>query len=313
VDGERKNKSQLRVKMKKLEDSLHADEPLRAGLLRLADGLIQNAVDRIRCPTSDRTGDVHLVRVTIKRLRALMRLIRPVISERVFAQQNTRLKKAAWRLSLARDSDVARQTLATLPVSSARERQAVASVLAGFSDHDESRIEISKAMNEIELELEQTRVELHQIRISGHEWEAIGPGLEDVYRQCRKRMRCALGQGDDEAFHKWRIRVKNLFYELQTLQPVWPERLVKMIADLRQLEENIGADHDLVVLKQSLVKTPDAFGGAKAVEHVVASLSEKSKQLRREAEPLGKAIFHQTSRGFVRELGQYWSKWREIK
>jgi hypothetical protein len=64
-------------------------------------------------------------------------------------------------------------------------------------------------MNEIELDLEQNRLELHQIRISGPEWEAIGPGLKDVYRQCCKRMRCALGQGDDEAFHKWRIRVKN--------------------------------------------------------------------------------------------------------
>ena len=42
--------------MKKLEDSLHADEPLRAGLLRIADGLIQNAADRIRYPTSDRAG-----------------------------------------------------------------------------------------------------------------------------------------------------------------------------------------------------------------------------------------------------------------
>jgi CHAD domain-containing protein len=297
--------------MKKLEDSLHADEPLRAGLLRIADGLIQNAIDRIRHPTSDRTGDVHLLRVTIKRLRALLRLIRPVISERVFDRENARLKKAALSLSLARDSDVSRQTLATLPFSS--DRDAVASVLAGLSDNDESRIEISKAMNEIELDLEQTRVELHQIRITGHEWEAIGPGLEDVYRQCRKRMRRALGQSDDEAFHKWRIRVKNLFYELQTLQPVWPERLVKMVADLRQLEEKIGADHDLVVLKQLLLKTPDAFGGIHPVEHVVGPLNEKSQQLRRETEPLGKAIFDQKSRRFVRELGQYWSKWREPK
>jgi CHAD domain-containing protein len=154
---------------------------------------------------------------------------------------------------------------------------------------------------------------LHQIRITGHEWEAIGPGIEDVYRQCRKRMRGALGQGDDKAFHKWRIRVKNLYYELQTLQPVWPERLVKMVADLQQLEDKIGADHDLVVLKQSLLETPDAFGGIKAVEHVVGLVNEKSKQLRRETEPLGEAIFDQTSRRFVRELSQYWSKWRETK
>ena len=299
--------------MKKLIDSLHPDEPLRTGLVRVADGLIQNAVDRIRYPTSDRAEDVHLVRVTIKRLRALLRLIRPVISETVFDRENARLKKAGWRLSSVRDSDVARQTLATPPDSSGRLRDAVAAVLAGFNSDGESEVEISKATNEIELDLEQTSRSLHRIRISGREWEAIGPGLREVYRQCRKRMRSALGQGDDVAFHKWRIRVKNLFYELQMLQPVWPERLVKMVADLQQLEEKLGADHDIVVLKQSLRKTPDAFGGAETVEQVVGPLDEKSKKLRREAELLGKAIFDQTSRQFICELGQHWSEWRKMK
>jgi CHAD domain-containing protein len=90
---------------------------------------------------------------------------------------------------------------------------------------------------------------------------------------CRKLAGKELRQGDDEAFHKWHIRVKNLYYELQMLQPVWPERLVKMVADLRQLEEKIGADHDLVVLKQSLLKTPDAFGGIKAVESAKSLLA----------------------------------------
>jgi CHAD domain-containing protein len=87
--------------------------------------------------------------VTIKRLRALLRLIRPVISERVFARENRRLRKAAWRLSLARDSDVARQTLAKLSVSNDHERAVVASALTGFSGNDESRREISEAANEI--------------------------------------------------------------------------------------------------------------------------------------------------------------------
>jgi CHAD domain-containing protein len=62
----------------------------------------------------------------------------------------------------------------------------------------------------------------------------------------------AFRPGDDKAFHKWRIRVKNLFYELQILQPVWPERLKKMLAGLEQLQDEIGVDHDLIVLKRSL-------------------------------------------------------------
>ena len=73
--------------MKMPDVSLHADEPLRAGLLRVADGLIQYALDRMRCSTSDRAEDVHLVRVTIKRLRAMLRLIQPVIGKTVFDRE----------------------------------------------------------------------------------------------------------------------------------------------------------------------------------------------------------------------------------
>jgi hypothetical protein len=49
----------------------------------------------------------------------MLRLIRPVISKTVFDRENARLRKAACRLSLARDS-VVRQTLATLPFAKGR-------------------------------------------------------------------------------------------------------------------------------------------------------------------------------------------------
>jgi len=95
--------------MKKLDVSLHADEPLRAGLLRVADGLIQNALDR--------------------------------------------------------DTDVARQTLASLQVSKGRERDAVAGMLSGFDGDGELQVEISKATNRVELDLERMESALQAARL----------------------------------------------------------------------------------------------------------------------------------------------------
>jgi CHAD domain-containing protein len=298
--------------MKKLNVALRADERLQAGLVRVADGLIQNASNRIRCSSGNRAEDVHSVRVTIKRLRAMLRLIRPVIPKTVFDREDGRLRRAARRLSLARECDVAKQTLATLSFSKGRERDAVAAVRRGLNHDGEREAEINKATRQIEIDLKQTRRKLHRIQISGGEWKMIEPGLREVYRQCRKRMERALRNGNDEAFHKWRIRVKNLYYELQMLQQVWPKRLDKIIAGLKQLQEEIGADHDLVVLKGSMHKTPDAFGGTETVEQVADSLDDKSKKLRQMTEQLGREIFDKTPRGFVRELGQHWNKWRNI-
>src|SRR5215471_5371703 len=91
----------------------------------------------------------------------------------------------------------------------------------------------------------------------------------------RDAVAVALAAFSGDCFHKWRIRVKNLYYEFQMLQPVWPARLDKMVAGLGQLQDKIGADHDLVVLKRSLQRNRDTFGGTESVEQVLNSLNDK--------------------------------------
>jgi len=118
--------------MEKIDVALQADEPLRAGLLRVVDNLVKNAVERIRNPSSNRVEDLHFVRVTIKRLRAILRLIRPAIKKRAFDRENGRLRTAAQRISVARDRDVPRKTLATLPFAKQSEKDAGTVVLQNF-------------------------------------------------------------------------------------------------------------------------------------------------------------------------------------
>ena len=60
--------------------TLHANESAKAGLCRVADGSIREALERISQPSGDPAGDVHFIRTTTKRLRAILRLFRPVIS-----------------------------------------------------------------------------------------------------------------------------------------------------------------------------------------------------------------------------------------
>jgi hypothetical protein len=250
------------------------------------------------------------VRTTIKRLRAFLRLIQPEITKIVFEREDLRLKEAAHRLSLARDRQVARQTLPTLAVSNKREQEAVAAALAGLEADPGSEAGIDEAMRQAAADLEQTRRSLHRLRFAGSEWNTIAPGLRKVYRQGRKRMRTALADGNDADFHKSRIRVKNLYYELQLLEPVWGKRLSKMLSHLAKPQEKIGDDHYLVVLKSLLRKDPAAFGGTDAVERIICSVDHKSRRLRRSIEPVGEAIFAPGPGRFVHKLGQRWKVWR---
>jgi CHAD domain-containing protein len=296
--------------MKKPDVSLHADEPLGAGVLRVAENLIDSITDSREPPKQEEGEYIHNVRTTIKRLRALLRLIRPVVGETFFNLENARLRKAGQRFAVARDVEVARQTLKTLPVSGEPEKQAVAAALAGLENKTQPGTGLGEALREIREDLEQTKGNLQRLPLVNGEWEVVEPGLEDVYRQSRKRMNRALQDGGDEAFHKWRIRVKNLLYELELLEPVWPKRMDKVTSRLSKLQDKIGRDHDMVVLKALLQKTPERFGGTEAVERVIRSLEGKSRKLRHAAEPIGEKIFARKPRRFVRKLGRHWSSWR---
>lgn len=121
-----KSKKFLKMRMKRTCLSLKPDESLRAGLLRVVDSLVESVADRSVIPAFPRGEDVHTVRTTIKRLRAILRLIQPAISKTAFEREDSRLRQAARRLSLARDTQVARQTLLALPFSNKREQKAVA-------------------------------------------------------------------------------------------------------------------------------------------------------------------------------------------
>lgn len=296
--------------MKKPEVCLHTDEPLGAGILRVAENLIDSITDSGEKPKQEEGEYVHSVRTTIKRLRALLRLIRPVVGETFFNRENERLRNAGRRLAVARDTEVARETLKTLSVSDGPEKQAVAAALAGLESKSGTRTDISDSLNEIRKDLEQTKRNLQHLPLVSGEWEVVEPGLQDVYRQSRKRMDRALHNGGDEAFHKWRIRVKNLLYELELLEPVWPKQMDKMTAQLSKLQDKIGCDHDIAVLKSLLRKTPERFGGTEAVERLIRCLDSKSRKLRHAAEPLGQKIFAKKPRRFVRKLGRRWSDWK---
>ena len=289
--------------------SLHADEPLRAGSLRVVDSLIQYAVGCIERSTNDRAENVHVVRTSIKQLRAILRLVRPAIGRAFFERENAHLRKAARRLAFARDTDVARQTLAQL--SDEVGQDILATAVRGFEKQATPPADVNNTLSDVARDLEKIGRCIARLRVPADDWQVIEPGLVAVYRQGRKRMNSAFAASDDEAFHQWRIFVKHLYYELQFLESVSPQRLGKMIARLKKLQDLIGADHDIAMLKSLLQKTPDRFGGAETVAGVVARLATKSRKLRRASEPLGTAIFCKKPRCFGRKLSRRWNDWRK--
>ncbi|MBV8588293.1 MAG: CHAD domain-containing protein [Verrucomicrobia bacterium] len=191
--------------------SLQRHETLRSGLLRVVDILINSIVDSLADLSPNDEEDIHRIRTSIKRLRALLRLVRPAVDPTFFDRENGRLRTAARLLSFARDAEVAQETLKTLPVSEKTDRDAVGLAASGFERQVGPPKDLDRTLAEVRKRVEQTRRNFHRLELRGTGREIVESGVRKVYRQGRSRMKVAIAQGQDSAFHSWRIRAKNLY------------------------------------------------------------------------------------------------------
>src|SRR5260221_1501137 len=118
--------------MKKPDVCLHTDESLGVGVVRVAEDLIDSIVGSGQHPKQEEGEYIHHVRTTIKRLRALLRLIRPAVGELLFNQENARLRKAGRRLAVARVAVVARGNLKTPSVAGQAQKKTEEGGMAGL-------------------------------------------------------------------------------------------------------------------------------------------------------------------------------------
>ena len=158
-------------------------------------------------------------------------------------------------------------------------------------------------------DLEMSRRAFHRLHIRGEGWESIGPGLVKVYRQSRKRMKEAGAHSGDGAFHRWRIRVKQLYYQLEWLEPIWPGRFGKLHKRLHKLDDKLGTDHDLVVLCDLMAKMPSTLASVDVIGQVQKSAAKKSGRLRRDCMRLGTQALKPKPESFRDHCERRWRVW----
>jgi CHAD domain-containing protein len=140
-------------------------------------------------------------------------------------------------------------------------------------------------------------------------WKAIEGGLRKVYQQGRRALEVVRSDTTDEALHKWRKRAKDLRYELELLQTIWPEMIKPLAEQAHHLTDLLGEDHDLAVLR--LLAQDESDGGSSIdSELLFALIDERRSALQREASELGKKLYEERDGKFVDRLRGYWKAGR---
>ena len=268
----------------------------------MVTGLIDPVMRRAAQPQRGQAETIHLLRTTTKQLRALLRMLRPLISATTFEREDARLKAAADRVASGRDLAVARATLTMLAKAApdARNRAALVRLRHSLHEHTTPSPERdpARAIGESARDLEHSGRALRRMRIAPGDWHAVAPGITDVYRRAQRRMKAAQKDRNDEAFHQWRIPAKRLSYQLRWIEPFWPKRFSPMIRHLHKLEEDLGNDHDVAVLRALLLSPPGGFTDAEAAGLLRMAAGRRTRRLRRRCLSLGKDLFEETPRSF---------------
>lgn len=290
---------------------LETGESVEAGIKRIIDEQLASALSDLRTSDPRKTdAAVHAARKRLKRIRALVRLVREELGEETFNRENAAFRDAGGNLSEARDAAVLVATLDSLksavdpaPFAAARKK-----LLARRRAVSKRVLQAGSALESVAAQIETARQRVADWRIDRDGWDALKPGLKHIYSQARAAYECAEVGGEAELFHEWRKRVKDLWHQSELLEALWPEVMKGLADQFHALADILGEEHDLSVL-QSVLEA-EALARAEEVSAVAQAAASKRAQKQRQAKSLGARIFAERAGAFTKRLGHYWTAWK---
>lgn len=256
---------------------------------------------------------VHDTRKRFKKLRALLRLVRSDLGRKGYRKANVLLRDAGQQLSGLRDAQVLVETLDALA-----KRFPDKTYQQAFEEARRtllSRQQLAEVQGDVLTEEVASKVATLEDRIAhwhiGDGWDSVEPNLDQVYERGLEAFKEAYRHPSDEGFHEWRKGVKDLWYHLRILNPLWPKVMKELAAQASTLADLLGNEHDLAVLSQTLAAEPEAFGGPKEVEMTQKLVETRREELCAEAWLLGQRLYADKPKRFTKRFGMYWRAWQE--
>lgn len=291
-------------------------EDVGKGVRRIARGRADHALQALGDVEEGAAlaAAIHSARKDMKKLRALLRLVREELGEEVYRAENERYRDAARLLSRRRDAEAKLETLAALEERFGDELPAGAARAWGV-ELEEERDEILAASAE-DMEalvgraataIEAGREEIAAWPPIGDSWSALGPGLLRAYRRGRRELKRTRSEPTAEHVHRWRKRVKDLWYQLRLLRKAWPELLEGSVDQTHRLADLLGDHHDLAVLAEDLGARP----GIARREELAGLIARRQTELLSAALELGARVYAEKPGAFERRLRAYWQTWRQ--
>jgi CHAD domain-containing protein len=231
--------------------ALRPRAPVGAALIAVAQDILAEARAALDNPAE--TDAVHDYRKAMKRWRAYLRLLEPLIgaeADRLRGEARDLARRLAGTRDIQAmldaladvekaDPPLSKTSLATMRrrIEEAPRTQATATLTPAL------RVELRAA-------LARAGQAITAWPLDGADFADIAAALGRHYRRARRALPAAWDDVEAEALHQLRQRVVAHRYQMELVEPLWP-RLGKLwVAEAQRLRERLGAHQDLVVLER---------------------------------------------------------------
>jgi inorganic triphosphatase YgiF len=232
-----------------------SDSPVAAYRRLSLDGLHQWQANANGAMASDDPEFIHQIRVALRRLRSLLRIMAPALSQEFVAEWNARLRDEAAQLGSARDLDVLLETilapaettaepppgLAQLRLKAEATRtgaRARADATLAHGSHGRSQLAFTAALHRLSSNTLDRSVDLATFaRLQ----------LKRLKKRVRRRLMELNEHPGQEGLHELRIALKQLRYGLEFFLPLCTRRPTqRLLRQLAEVQDDLGFLHDLV-------------------------------------------------------------------
>ncbi len=283
---------------------------LDAEFRKAALAQIDRALNDLRQQDGDPHAAVHEARKRFKKLRGLVRLLRPA-DERLYGELNAAFRDGAKGLSGVRDKAALIEALDDL-VAGFDDKLRVRSLATVRrkleSERDEAagqEGELAEAARRAIQALEQARSKVQAFQIDGGRHDAkkagrlLAEGAGRTYSRAATALKRAEKTRKAEDLHELRKRVKYHWMHLRLLSPAWPEAFEAPIATAKAVADDLGRDHDFAVMRAEIRADPRAFGDEETLSLLLALIDRRQSELRESGLSGARRLLVETAENFA--------------
>ena len=246
-----------------MEDfEIRLTDSVEENIHRIMYGQIQIILSHCTGNEEDKHKSVHEIRKSLKRIRAVLRLVRDEIGFSTYYRENVFYRDLNRKLSEMRKFNVLIESTRQLQTddSNAIPESSVESFIMSLEEQRDLELrvlivqedifrQIAKQMDNVSPRIKDWPIEQDGFRV-------FYGGLRRIFRQGKKFMDLSKLDPTPVNFHDLRKKMKYLWYQILILRPIFPDLLGIYAERLDYIGENLGKYHDYAELQDSLNNQP---------------------------------------------------------